>query len=134
MEWHVLGAADALPGAPPNLTWHGWVANAPDRMARSEVVIVTAGNGAVGTVLATGRPLICIPQDRPFGEQRSTAAALVRAGGAVQCDNPATADWPALIERARALDPGAARALDDPSGPERAARWLVKLADRGGRS
>jgi hypothetical protein len=47
-----------------------------------------------------------IPEERPFGEQHATAAALAEAGIAVSVPRWPSADrWAALVERARHQDP-----------------------------
>lgn len=128
-QWYVIGACSPVDDPPGNLSILGWVDDAGTRIARAEVVIGSAGNGVIGVVLAARRPFVCIPEDRPFGEQRSNAARLVAAGAAVSCNDPATADWRASIAAAERLDPEAAAALDDPDGAERAAAYLIALTD-----
>lgn len=127
--WTVIGPCSPVDDAPANLTIAGWVGDADAWIARAGVVIGSAGDGVVGTVLAAGRPFICLPEDRPFGEQRAKAERLVAAGAAVMGDG----DWPASIAAAERIDPAAARALDDADGAARAAEKLMALADRGGR-
>ena len=128
-EWTVIGRCPAPADPPPNLRFVDWVSDAPARIASAGVVVGGAGDGTIGIVLAACRPFVCIPEDRPFGEQRANAAGLARAGAAMVCDDPRHADWPALIAAAERLDPAAAAALDDPQGPRRAADWLLALAD-----
>lgn len=129
LDWTVLGHVDPPADQPVNLRFAGWVDDAPARIAASGIVIGGAGDGVVSAVLQARRPFICLPEPRPYDEQRSKAAALGRAGAAVVCDAPANADWPALIAAARALDPAAQGQLDDSDGAARTAAWLVALAD-----
>lgn len=132
--WTIIGPCTPVADEPGNLQILGWVDDADARIARAGVVIGSAGDGVVGTVLAAGRPFLCLPEDRPFGEQRAKAARLVAAGVAVMGDNSLNNDWPALIATAERLDPAAARELQDANGAARAAAYLCALADRGGRS
>uniref|UniRef100_UPI0035CC6084 glycosyltransferase n=1 Tax=uncultured Sphingomonas sp. TaxID=158754 RepID=UPI0035CC6084 len=127
--WSVIGPCAPAADPPHNLTLLGWVDDAATRMARAEVVVGSAGDGVVAAVLAAGRPFICIPEDRPFDEQRSKAAGLVRAGAALVCEDAAQADWGAQLLATRGLSPVAAAALDDPSGADRLAAFLLALAD-----
>lgn len=130
-KWEVIGPCSAAPEAIGNLTLSGWVGDAAERITRAGLVVGSAGDGVVGDVLAAGRPFICIPEDRPFDEQRSKSAGLVRAGAAVLCEDPSRADWAALIADAEDLAPEAAAALDDPRGADRLADYLLALADEG---
>lgn len=127
--WCVIGASTPPIDPPGNLESPGWVDDAATRIARAAIVVGSAGDGVVGAVLAARRPFVCLPEDRPFGEQRSKARQLVAAGAALICDNPATADWPALLDAAERLDPAAQAALDDPRGADRFAAYVIALAD-----
>ena len=80
-------------------------------LQRAEVVVVHGGHNAVAEVAAARRPAVVIAQDRPFGEQRRRAE-LLRAEGLVALDRwPAAADWPGLLDRARATGSGSLAAL-----------------------
>ena len=129
--WLVLGPVEPPLSVPGNLIFAGWVADADARIAEAAVVVGGAGDGVVSAVLRARRPFVCLPEQRPYDEQRSKAAALARAGAAVVCDDPARADWPALLAAALAIDARAQAALDDGAGAERTAAWLIDLADRG---
>jgi UDP-N-acetylglucosamine:LPS N-acetylglucosamine transferase len=102
------------------------VDDAPARIAGAGVVIGAAGDGLMGGVIAAGRPFICLPQARPYGEQEAAAAQLQARGAAVVLPAwPPAAAWPTLIARARALDPARLAALHDPEGARKAAAFLV---------
>ena len=130
-RWSVIGACKAIEDAPENLTILGWIDDAAARIARAGVVVGSVGNGTLGIVLAARRPFVCIPEARPFDEQRSNARGLVAAGAAVACDDVAGADWRALIAAAERLDRAAAATLDDANGAAHAADYLIALADGG---
>jgi hypothetical protein len=130
-SWSVIGPCAAAGDLPHNLALLGWVDDAAARISRAGVVVGSAGDGVVGAVLAAARPFICLPEDRPFEEQRSKAAALVRAGAALLCEDAAHADWSALLSAAQGLSPDVAAALDDPDGADRFAAFLLALADKG---
>ena len=127
--WRVIGACTPIADPPGNLAMLGWVDDAATRIARAAIVVGSAGDGVVGAVLAAWRPFVCLPEDRPFDEQHSKARRLVAAGAALTCDDPATADWPALLAEAERLDPAAHAALDDPHGADRLAASMIALAD-----
>lgn len=127
--WQIIGDCPPVVDPPPNFVRVGWVDDAPARIARAAIVVGSAGDGVVGAVLAARRPFICLPEDRPFDEQRSKAAQLVAAGAALLCEDAVTADWPRLLALAERLDPKAQAALDDPNGAARLAAYVMALAN-----
>ncbi|MBO9723975.1 MAG: glycosyltransferase [Novosphingobium sp.] len=129
-QWRVIGPFPAPESLPPNLTLAGWSSEPEREIARAGIVVGAAGDGLVGAVLAAGRPFICIPEHRPFGEQRATAAGLAATKAALTLPEwPEAASWPCLIEQALRLPSSARRALHDPDGAIRAADWLEQLSD-----
>jgi hypothetical protein len=99
-----------------------------DALQRAEVVVVHGGHNAVAEVAAARRPAVVIAQDRPFGEQRRRAEIL-RAEGLVALDAwPPAADWPALLERARAAGAGPWERWAPGDGAQRAAAFLDDAA------
>jgi predicted glycosyltransferase len=130
-QWRVIGPCTPAADPPANLHILGWVDDADAMIASAGMIVGAAGDGLVGAVIATGRPFICVPEERPFAEQTSKAARLEALGAAVVCPPwPAPADWPDLLEQARRLDPDALSRLDDADGARRAADWLIATADR----
>ena len=128
-RWRVLGA-ETPPGAPANLLGLGWLGDPFPALAQAEVVVAHAGHNAVMEAAAAGRPLVVVPAARPFGEQVHKARALARVGAAaVAWRWPAPAEWPGLLDRARASDPAPLRALVDGGGARRAAAVLDRLAE-----
>jgi predicted glycosyltransferase len=127
-KWRAIGPVTAAKNLPPNLTVAGWVETADAEIARAGIVIGHAGDGLVSAVIAVGRPFICLPQERPFGEQMVKAGRLQALGAAVVLDSwPPAAAWPALLCQAQNLDSRAIRRLHDPAGATRAATWLKSL-------
>ncbi|ABS05901.1 glycosyltransferase [Kineococcus radiotolerans] len=125
-------ARDATPG----WTWEYLVPGSPlstggdvwDALQRAEVVVVHGGHNAVAEVAAARRPAVVVAQERPFDEQRRRAD-LLRAEGLVALDAwPAAADWPGLLERARAVGAGPWARWAPGDGAQRAARFLDDLA------
>jgi len=128
-EWRVIGPASLPADGPANLVFAGWT-NEPEReIARAGVVVGAAGDGLVGAVMAADRPFVCVPDDRPFGEQRATAGCLARLGAAVVSPTwPSAESWPALIDEALSQDGSARRALHGMHGARKAAAWLADHA------
>lgn len=92
-RWSSLGVA----GGP-------WAEDPWPQLCTADVVVSSAGQSSVADIAAAGRPAIIIAAERPFAEQRAMARALERAGLAVVRPQwPDLADWPRLVDDARAL-------------------------------
>ncbi|PFG65582.1 hypothetical protein B0O41_0348 [Propionibacteriaceae bacterium ES.041] len=120
-QWQLLGGAEGT-----------WLADPWPALCRAEVVVCQTGQNAVADAGAAGARLVAVPQQRPFGEQRATARALVAAGLAVGPAEgggwPAAADWPGLLHRARDLRPDWDR-WQLTGAAERAAGVIAGVAD-----
>jgi UDP-N-acetylglucosamine--N-acetylmuramyl-(pentapeptide) pyrophosphoryl-undecaprenol N-acetylglucosamine transferase len=77
----VLGPVSAGEGdLPPNLELLGWREDAMSVLADAELVVGGAGDGVLAEVAALGKRFLCLPEDRPFGEQRAKAVRLEALG------------------------------------------------------
>ncbi|KAK0332487.1 hypothetical protein LTR94_024638 [Friedmanniomyces endolithicus] len=113
---------------PPNLIVKGWVGDVAGEIEGCDVVIGGAGDGLINEVLSSGRPFICLPEHRAYGEQVSKAQGLECAGAAIiRADWPQAHLWPKLLDQALALSPKASDALCG-EGLSAAGRWLVDTA------
>ena len=114
---------------PPNLQLRGWIDDAGGAIACAGLVVGGAGDGLVSAVLAHRRPFLCLPEARPFDEQRSKARRLAALDAAVIAWTwPSPSEWRALVARAFAQrQAGWPAALDTPHGAERVAAWLASL-------
>jgi hypothetical protein len=127
----VAAAARATPGT----TWSAlgldtWVDDPWEAMRSAEVVVTWAGQNTVADLAALGARAVVVPQTRPFDEQLTTALALDRAGLAVVATTwPHDHEWPALIERARALRPDWSRWRTE-GAAARAAAVVAEVAGR----
>ncbi len=149
-HWHLLGgsaatvAADRQPSSSPTAAGGeprervrtvevlGWVADPWPVLCRADVVVAAAGDAAIADVAAAGRPLIAVPQDRPFGEQHDHAAVLARHR--LCLSEPTWPDrqrWPLLLDRAQALGGRRWAEYCDGQGSARMARVLQEIADDG---
>lgn len=129
-RWRVIGPCAPVHRAPANLEILGWVHNPDQVIADATIVVGASGDGLVGSVLAADRPFICIPQHRPFDEQRATARGLDEAGAALVLSTwPEPEQWPGLLDKALALRPQARRRLHEADGARAAAAWIQALAD-----
>jgi hypothetical protein len=125
-RWRGIGAISTPEIPPENLTIRGWVADAASEIANASVILGAAGDGLVSAVIAAARPFLCLPQPRPFDEQISKAARLQALGAAITLPVwPEPGAWPALIDRAMALNPACLAALHDPDGARKACEFLT---------
>jgi hypothetical protein len=125
--WHVAGAL-RVPDA-PGVRDHGPRADVAGLLRSCGVVVATAGGNAVAEVAAARRPLVLLPQERPFDEQRRQAALLAAAGLADAHDAwPAADAWPAILAAAARRDPARWGALHDGRGAERFAAAVGAVA------
>ena len=135
----VQAAADANPGwrwlllggeASDHAVASGWADDPYLHLRAADVVVTSGGHNSIAEVVAADRPLICIPQDRPFAEQHAKAAALQRAGAAVVVPRwPGGSAWAGLLDAALRLAPAPRQALLDGKGARRAAAHLEDLAE-----
>ncbi len=125
-QWRGIGDISAPERPPENLKIRGWVADAASEIANATVIVGAAGDGLVSAVLAAARPFLCLPQPRPFDEQHAKAARLQALGAAITLPAwPEPGAWPALIDRAMALNPACLSALHDPDGARKACDFLT---------
>jgi hypothetical protein len=124
-QWRVIGPATLPRHCPENLAFAGWTDDPLREIAASEIVVGAAGDGLINAVIAMGRPFICIPEPRPFGEQVQKAISLGKARAAVVVQVwPQACEWPSLLEQAQNVDLSRLTALGDPDG---AAKMLAAL-------
>jgi len=117
-QWVVLGDMPAG----PHVTTPGWVEDPWPWLAAADVIVSHGGHNAIMESIGSGRPVIIVPQDRPFDEQRHKAHLLAAHDVCLVRETwPRAAAWPALLDRA--VDHGAPRAADlvDGKGAHRAA-------------
>lgn len=115
--WTVAGLPE---GDIPGVVNHGPVGDVWPLLNDADVVIGSAGTNVVSETAAARRPLVVIPQVRPFDEQRSHAAALVRAGLADSYATWPTAEqWPSILRRASLRNPDRWDQLHDGSAVQR---------------
>jgi len=121
--WEYRVPGSARDGAPGGDVWAA--------LQRAEVVVVHGGHNAVAEVAAARRPAVVVAQDRPFAEQHRRAE-LLRAEGLVALDRwPAAAEWPGLLDRARAVGGGPWQRWAPGDGAQRAAAFLDGAAAEG---
>jgi UDP-N-acetylglucosamine:LPS N-acetylglucosamine transferase len=125
-QWHftVIGRLGLVPStSAANLSFVGQVDDPLRWIARSDVVVGSAGDSLVSEIAHLKKRFICIPEDRPFGEQRSTAATLARHDLAIVLERlPEAAQWPQLLQRALTQE------------PERWKRWRSAGSDQAARA
>ncbi len=113
-----------------NLVERGWVSGVTDHIAAADVVIASAGDNTVHEIARVGRPYVCAPEWRYFGEQTRKAERLAELGAAVALPSwpGALAPWRGILDAAKALDPAALADLYDADAAKVAADYLEGLA------
>lgn len=132
MHWHLLGssARSGTADLPSSVEPLGWVADPWPLLCRADVVVAAAGDAAIADVAAAGRPLIAVPQARPYGEQHANAAALVRHRLCIAEPTwPDRRRWPRLLDQAEALGGWRWAEYCDGQGTARMANALLELAE-----
>jgi predicted glycosyltransferase len=107
-QWTVVGPIEppSTASGANNLAFIGCVEDASDLLSRSDVVVGSAGDGVVSELAHLRSRFVCIPEERPFDEQRATATLLASTGQAVVCDSiPMAGDWNSILHRALKLTP-----------------------------
>jgi len=132
-NWQVYGPVSGQADVPPNLHRHGWVGEIASRVAPAAILVGGGGDGLVALASALGKPFICLPEPRAYGEQTGKAEALHRLGAAITRDGwPPAEEWPALVSEALGLDTRAIGQLHEPDAVTRCAAFLDTLAERQG--
>lgn len=122
-DWEILGH-DGSAGS-----WEPSADEIWQALGRAHVVITPASNNCIAEVAAARRPLIVLPQPRPFGEQHAHAALLERHGLAAQEDSwPAPERWAALLDRASRSSPAGWDGHHDGQGARRLADVIERVA------
>ena len=113
-----------------NIVETGWVTNVSDYIAAADLVISSAGDNSVHEIARVGRPFMCIPEWRYFGEQKAKAKALAKLSAAVCLSNwpSSPAEWDAALGATRKLDVAALTALQNDAAALDAANFLDGLA------
>ncbi len=126
-QWSVVGGGG---GGGDAVQHHGWVDDVAPLLHAADVVVTTAGLGAVGEVAAARRPALLLPQARPFAEQAALADAVLVAGAPVLLRSawPDDRQWPGLLAALDALDGAPWSGLHDGQGAARMAAALEHLA------
>lgn len=120
VTWTLLGAA---PG--------DWTTDPWPHLSAADVVVTHAGQNCIADVAAASRPTIVIPQTRPFDEQRATAEVLHRNRLAVVASRwPQRHAWPALLDRAKAIDTERWKLWETEGAASRAAKAIEDTALR----
>lgn len=108
----------------------GWVGDPWPLLRDADVVVTHAGQNALAEVAAARRPAVVLPRDRPFAEQRTTGAALVRHGGlpVLVRERWPEQGWSQLLASAAELDGEAWCGWNDDGGAERLATVVQRVA------
>jgi hypothetical protein len=120
-DWVVLGR-------------HGhWLEDPSTALANADVVVTNAGQNSLAEVAAARKPAIVIPQERPYDEQRTTAAVLAAGGFPVLVEDRFPAGgWAQRLDAALRLDGAQWATWCDGGAAARFADLVAVAADRAG--
>ena len=91
---------------------YSFVADVDDRVARTHILVGAAGDGVVSLAVRHRKRYICIPEERPYGEQTAKADVLDELGAAIVRHSwPHPSEWPALLAAATRIDTAGIEAL-----------------------
>ncbi|MDJ0315432.1 hypothetical protein [Arthrobacter sp. H35-D1] len=108
-DWDVVGSVEeGVTPLPSNLRLHGVLSDPLTIMRSATVIISSAGHNAVVAAASCHRPVLLVPEERPYAEQLAFAAALHIRAGIDMIETWASAlNWPQTLERAAHSDPHA---------------------------
>ena len=105
--WVVLGSVEPdTQEIPTNVQMLGVVEEPDQWMRQAEVIITSTGHNAVAAAAACRKPVIMIPENRPFEEQHVFARALSNTYGCQTVESwEQVTDWNALLDETLKDDP-----------------------------
>lgn len=125
--WHVVGAISG-PVTSPNVILHGIVDDILPLYDSVDLVVGSGGNNTIMEVASQRLPFVCIPEPKPFDEQREAAQALSRLNAAFHESTwPTYARWQEVFATYRSLDLDVFHSLCDDAAPSNAARIISRL-------
>ena len=132
--WQIVfagaGAPELRDGA---VRCDGWVPDVRAYLAATDVVVGTAGSNLVAEVAAAGRPFICVPQDRPFDEQRQRSHRLQELHLAIVRESwPGAGQWAPVVAEALSLGGDKLAQLAVGATPALAADWICRVSLESG--
>lgn len=107
-HFHVIGIGNpAGEGEHPGLTWHGKLADPAQILRSCAVVIGNAGHNTVMEMADLNKRFVCIPEERPFNEQRQKAELLAITSTAlvIYPEELNSVDWSAALQGLQATVP-----------------------------
>ena len=113
-DWEVVGSVESGRAAlPANLVLHGILADPLPVLRSADVIVSSAGHNAVVAAASCRRPVLLVPEDRPYSEQAAFARTLHNVAGIHMLESwQASVHWPEVLGRTAQGDPEAlARAL-----------------------
>ena len=128
-DWWIVGPATTDEHTPLfNFHQVGQVDDTFPYLKGADVVVGSAGNNTVMEVATAAVPYICIPEERPFDEQLTKAAALQRIEAAIVLNNwPEADEWSALLERAKRADTNKLTGMVEPNGAQNCAEYIMRV-------
>jgi len=102
-RWRVLGLTHGDADPAHNVSVLGVVNDPASEIAAASIVVTSAGHNAIGTAASANKPMLVIPEKRPFNEQQRFAEALALVSD-VQAFDGWTGNWLDRLEQAAHQD------------------------------
>lgn len=133
--WLIVGETNKDCPVPPNVSCLGWCEDTYVYLKAADVAIASGGNNTVMEIGTAQIPCLCIPEFRPFDEQKIKAKILERLGLCLVADKfPGMDSIEFLLARLKMLDVSKWQEIMAVDGAAQAARaieaevrWLDKI-------
>lgn len=133
---HAVGGRNELPPAISGYVPVSYVEKMELAYAAADLVVCRSGAMTCAEVAAVGLPAIFVPLPIGNGEQAGNSAAIVEAGGGIQCsDAELTAEWLTDVVLGLVQDKerlanmaSASAALGEHQADEEMAAWIIRVA------
>lgn len=113
-NWVVLGKVDGYDEnkdlLPKNCEFKGLVNDPDTYLSQSKVIISSSGHNAVARSVAHAKPLILVPETRPFSEQARFAEAISEHTDITYVSSWSSADWASELQKAKFQDASSSKA------------------------
>ena len=130
-DWIVIGKLHGVPAElPENLHIVGSVPDTYPWLRAADIVVGSCGCNTMLEAAYAERPFVCLPEDRPYAEQRTKAEVLHRHGLAVvRYETPELSDWSKMLREVERIDARKFARIADPESLIRYRRLIHQIAD-----
>ncbi len=105
-QWFIVGPTQINSNKlPQNISCEGWQQDTFPYLKAADIVIASAGHNTIMEIAEARVPFLCIPEERPFNEQKVKAKLLEKMGLCLHVNSfPATYSIKSILELLRKMD------------------------------